>query len=226
MRNFFKYTMTVALVMSFIGAIGASEPERDPEKTHILTTNAMIAEEFSGIESSLIVRSFLGWMNATRGDILILPPDERDSLYYKFFLKGDSPEFSIFEMDLTEDAKVKNPWAKECRQTFYVMRITSSHPVVKALDGEDRTIMAFTFSGCAYKFIAVVADRMTNEKMMYTTMLHELGHMWGMKDNKEGVRSIMNGSWPGAECITKRDLHEVYEIRGRKNKEQRDAGCD
>lgn len=226
MRNFFKYTMTVALVMSFIGAISASEAERDPEKTHILTTNAMIADEFSGIESALIVKSFLGWMNESRGDILILPPDEKDGLYYKFFLKGDSPEFSVFEMDLTADAKVKNPWAKECRHTFYVMRITSSHPVVKVLDGEDKTIMAFTFTGCSYKFIAVVADRMSNEKMMYTTMLHELGHMWGMKDNKEGGKSIMNGSWPGAECITKRDLREVYEIHGKKNKEQRDAGCN
>lgn len=86
--------------------------------------------------------------------------------------------------------------------------------------------MAFTFTGCSYKFIAVVADRMSNEKMMYTTMLHELGHMWGMKDNKEGSKSIMNGSWPGAECITKRDLREVYEIHGKKNKEQRAAGCN
>lgn len=225
MRKFGKYATTIAFVMSFIGVISASEAQKPVENTQLITTNALITEGFSGVESSILVKAFISWITETRGDIMILPPEERDGMYYDIIMKGDSPTLNVLDMDLTGDAKVPDPWSKNCRSTFYVIRITSSHPVVQALDAEKRQIMAFTFTGCAYKFIAIVADRMSNENVMYTTMLHELGHMWGMKDNKEGDKSIMNGSWPGAKCITKRDLKEVYEINGKKGKEPTDAGC-
>lgn len=224
MGKFGKYATTIAFVMSFIGAISASETQQ-PEKTHILSSNAMITEDFSGIEGTIITKAILSWMSETRGDIMILPPEAKDGLYYDIIMKGDSPTMNIFEMDLAVDGKIPDPWSKGCRQTFYIIRITSSHPVVQEFEAQNRHVMAFTFTGCAYKFIAVVADRMSNEEVLYTTMLHELGHMWGLKDNQEGDASIMNGSWPGAKCITKRDLKEVYEIHGKKNREPLGAGC-
>lgn len=225
MRKFGKYVTTIAFVMSFIGIISASEAQKPTEDTQLVTTNALITEEFSGVETQIIVKAFVNWMAETRGDVMILPPEEKDLMYYDVLMKGDSPTFDIFEMDLSSDARSPDPWSKNCRSTFYVIRITSSHPVVQAFEAEGRHVMAFTFTGCAYKFIAVVADRMSNEQVMYTTMLHELGHMWGMKDNQEGEKSIMNGSWPGSKCITKRDLKEVYEINGKKGKEPLGAGC-
>lgn len=226
MPKFFKYAATVAFLLSFIGVISASEQKpRDPEKTKLIETNAMIVDDFSGLESTVIVKAFFNWINITEGDIMILPPDERDGLYFDFILKGDGKDMQVFDMDLESDGSIPDPWSNKCRHTFYVLRITSSHPVVKALDKDDRQIMAFTFTGCAYKFIAVVADRMRDENLMYTTMLHELGHMWGLKDNKEGPNSIMNGSWPGAPCITRRDMIEVYDIHGKRNMQPKNAGC-
>lgn len=227
MPRFFKYTTTALMMLSFIGVISASEPkQRDPEKTKILEAHALIVDDFSGIESTVIVKAFYNWISTTEGDVMILPPDERDGMYFDLIMKGDSKDMQVFEMDLESDGKIPDPWSAGCRHTFYVLRITSAHPVVRSLDKEDRQIMAFTFTGCAYKFIAVVADRMRDENLMYTTMLHELGHMWGLKDNREGEKSIMNGSWPGAPCITKRDVREVYDLHGKHNMQPKDAGCE
>lgn len=225
MQKFGKYATTIAFVISFIGTISASESQQVHEKTHLLSTKALIAEDFSGIEDTIIVKAIINWMVETHEDITILPPEERDQIYYNIIVKGDSTNMNIFEMDLMGDTKIPDPWSKNCRNTFYVIRITSSHPVVQEFDAQNRRVMAFTFVGCAYKFIAVVADRMGNEEILYTTMLHELGHMWGLMDNKEGENSIMNGSWPGSKCITKRDLRQTYEIHGKKGKEPKDTGC-
>lgn len=225
MRKFLKYTLVTAFIMSFIGTISASEPIRDPEKTKLIEARALIQDEFSGLETEPIVKSFFSWMEETTGDIEIMPPTEVDGLFYDIAIKGNGNDVSVFDMDLQADGSNPDPWSKGCRHTFYVIRITSSHPVVKALDGEDKQIMAFTFTGCAFKFIAVVADRMRDENMLYTTMLHELGHMWGLPDNKDGKISVMNGSWPGANCITKKDLRDVYEKNNKQGMEPKDKGC-
>lgn len=225
MRKFLKYTLVTAFIMSFIGTISASEPTRDPEKTKLIDARALIQDDFSGLETGPIISAFVSWMNETRDDITIMPPTEVDGLFYDIAIKGSGNDISVFDMDLQADGRNPDPWSKGCRHTFYVIRITSNHPVVKALDGEDRQIMAFTFTGCAFKFIAVVADRMRDENMLYTTMLHELGHMWGLPDNKDGKSSVMNGSWPGSNCITKKDLRDVYEKNGKQGMEPKDRGC-
>lgn len=225
MRKFLKYSLVTAFIMSFIGTISASEPIRDPEKTKLIDARALIQDDFSGLESGPIISAFVSWMNETRGDITIMPPTEADGLFYDIAIKGSGNDISVFDMDLQADGRNPDPWSKGCRHTFYVIRITSNHPVVKALDGEDKQIMAFTFAGCAFKFIAVVADRMRDENMLYTTMLHELGHMWGLPDNKDGKSSVMNGSWPGSNCITKKDLRDVYDKNNKQGMEPKDRGC-
>lgn len=225
MRKFFKYTLVTAFIMSFIGTISASEPIRDPEKTKLIDARALIQDDFSGLETGPIISAFVSWMNETRDDITIMPPTEVDGIFYDIAIKGSGNDISVFDMDLQADGRNPDPWSKGCRHTFYVIRITSNHPVVKALDGEDKQIMAFTFTGCAFKFIAVVADRMRDENMLYTTMLHELGHMWGLPDNKDGKSSVMNGSWPGSNCITKKDLRDVYDKNNKQGMEPKDRGC-
>ena len=225
MRKLLKRAAITLLITSFIGTLSASEARRDPAKTHLIDSRAMIEDNFSGLETGPIVRAFVTWMNETEGDILIMPPTEGDGLFYDLIMKADSKEVNLDPDVLAADGKIKDPWSKGCRQTFYVIRITSAHPIVKALDGEDRQIMAFTFAGCVSKFIAVVADRMRDEEMMYTTMLHELGHMWGLPDNKSGANSIMNGSWPGSNCITKRDLNDLYTSMDKAGMEPKETGC-
>lgn len=226
MHKFFKHILVTAFVMSFIGSISASEPARNSEKTKFIVSRVMIQDEFSGLETGPIVKAFVSWMEETQGDILILPPTLSDGMFFDVAIKGEEgKDFSVFDKDLQADASNPEPWANGCRHTFYLLRVSSNHPVVKSLDGEDREILAFTFTGCAYKFIVVVADRMRNENMLYTTMLHELGHMWGLPDNKDGKESIMNGSWPGSKCITKKDLHDVYDKHNKHNMEPKDRGC-
>ena len=228
MRKLFKHVLITAFVMSFIGSIGASEAVRDPEKTSLIDSRAMIQDDFSGLETVPIVRAFVSWMEETQGDITIMPPTEADGLFFDLAVKGEgsnNSDINVFDKDLQADGSNPSPWSKGCRHTFYLLRITSNHPVVKALDGENREILAFTFTGCTYKFIAVVADRMRDENMLYTTMLHELGHMWGLPDNKDGKTSVMNGSWPGSKCITKKDLHDVYDKHNKQGFEPKDRGC-
>lgn len=229
MRKFLKYTLTAAFIMSFIGTISASEPTqtpRDPAKSKLIDSRAMITNEFSGIESKPIVKAIVTWMMETQGDITIMPPTEGDAVFYDLIMKKEGSDVVNIDPSILEaDGKIKDPWNKGCRHSFYIVRINSDHPIVRALDGEDRQIMAFTFTGCVSKFIAVVADRMQTEEMLYTTMLHELGHMWGLPDNKAGSDSIMNGSWPGAKCITTRDLRDVYDINGKSGMQPKDSGC-
>ena len=230
MLKILKQTLVIGLMLSFIGVISASEVKRenlprDPEKTKLIHSKALIQNDFSGLESKPIVDAFVSWMNETEGDVLVLPPEERDVLFFDLIMKGSDGSFNAFDMDLESDGSVPDPWSERCRQTFYVLRVTSDNPIVKAVDGDNRHVLAFTFTGCVFKFIVVVADRMESEQMMYTTMLHELGHMWGLKDNNRGKASIMNGSWPAAVCITKKDLHDLYESRGKVGMEPKSSGC-
>lgn len=228
MRKFLKHAAVFLTATTLIGAISASEAseaKRDPSKTHLLDTRAMVVDDFSGLELKPIVEAILTWTGETQGDISIMPPTDADGLFYDIAVNGTGNDMNVFNMDLTADATNPDPWQQGCRHAFYIIRVTSNNSTVKALDGEDRQIMAFTFTGCTFKFIAVVADRMRDEHMLYTTMLHELGHMWGLKDNKAGKESIMNGSWPGSSCITKKDLHDVYGVMGKKGMEPKDTGC-
>ena len=228
MHNLTKHSLVVTFIMSFIGTISATELiVKDLLDTKLISSRAIIQDDFSGLEIEPIVNAFISWMEETHGDIMISPPEKDDAVFYEEVMKGNSKESNVFNsIDLNADGSASDPWEKECRHNFYVIRITSSHPIVKDFDLEGRHIMAFTYTGCVYKFIAVVADRMRDEKMMYATILHELGHMWGLSDNKDGKQSIMNGVWPmGSTCITKKDLREVYALYGKKGMERKDRGC-
>lgn len=227
MLNLFKlaaFASSITLIAA-LSASEASEAKRDPEKSRMIVAHAAIQDEFSGLETRPIVQAFTSWMVETSGDILVLPPDETDAMFYEMVMKNDKGEVDVFNANLKEDAEVKDPWAGDCRRTFYVLRLKSKSPIVKTIDGETRQVMAFTFVGCMFKFIVVVSDRMKSENVMYTTMLHELGHMWGLPDNREGKSSVMNGVYPGSFCITKRDIQEVYDAHGKSVYVPTDTGC-
>lgn len=244
MRKFLKTTTIAVGMLSLVGIIGASKPgtgvpvakktEKTVQEEHprpvMIASRTLIQDDFSGVESEPIVAAFMSWMSETNGDIIIAPPTEQDTMYFDLLMNDSQGNVNIFEMDLSADGSKPEPWGPSCRHTFYVIRITSRHPVVKMLDsgkaGESKEILAFTFEGCMYKFIAVVADRMRDQNLMYTTMMHELGHMWGLADNTAGANSIMNGSWPGAMCITKKDIKDLYELHGRSDSIPADAGCN
>jgi len=236
MRKFLKTTSMAVGMLLFVGIIGASKPKEgspDPKELEaprpaLITSRALIQDDFSGVEGEPIVRAFVSWAVATDGDVTVNPPTEQDVMYFDMLMNDSEGNVNVFEMNLAADGGKPQPWGPGCRHTFYVLRLTSRHPVVKILDkerGGGAEILAFTFSGCMYKFIAVVADRMRDQNLMYTTMMHELGHMWGLADNKSGPASIMNGSWPGAMCITKKDIKDLYELHGRGDSIP-DTGCD
>lgn len=228
MKKISRISSTFFAAVAFIGVISASDaadPVRNSVNSQLIESRALIEDDFSGLETKPMIRAIFSWMKETQGDIDVMPPTDEDSLFYDIAIKGESEGKNIFDIDLTADATNLDPWQKGCRHTFYVIRVNSGHPTVKFLDGKDRQIMAFTFTGCSFKFIAIVADRMKDDQMLYTTMLHELGHMWGLKDNKEGKESIMNGSWPGPNCITKKDLRDVYAVMGKKGMEPKEGGC-
>ena len=120
-----------------------------------------------------------------------------------------------------------DPWGPQCSNVFYVLRTTSEDPIVRGLDeAKGASTLAFTYSGCIYKFVFVVADRMSTIEELNTVMVHELGHVWGLDDNELGKESIMNGSYNDmSECITKRDMKELYKKRHASDKLRPEIGC-
>ena len=228
MSKIFKFVTIVILFITFVGVLSAAEkPSRDPKKSHLLTTHALITSDFSGVEAIHIANAIRSWMKETSNDITVLPPEQSDSMFYEMLIRGSTSIIS--NMALTYPDENKDPWAEDCRNNFYIIRTTSRDPLVKALDNRDNDsasgVLAFTYLGCFFKYIVVVADRMNDEKLLYTTMLHELGHMWGLSDNERGQLSVMNGYYPMAPCITKADLFETYEIFGKSIHVPTKGGC-
>lgn len=229
MRDRIKQLSVFLLISTLITAISASEPVKKEEtnvREKMIVTHAMIEDDFSGLEIVPIVSAFISWMSVTHNDISILPPTEGDGLFYDVIMKGTGNGAGAFEMTLDADGKSPDPWSKTCRHTFFVIRTNSKSDIVKALDGKDRAILAFTFTGCTIKFIVVVADRMRDEEMLYATMLHELGHLWGLPDNEDGPTSIMNSHYPTSKCITKKDITRVYESHHMSKFAPQDTGCE
>ena len=229
MPKIFKFAMILVLLLTFVGILSAEEkPARDPKKSHLLTAHALITDDFSRLELLPLSNAIRSWMKETSGDITVLPTDQADSIFYEIMIRGEEAS-AISDTALTYPDDSKNPWKAGCRNTFYVIRTTSRDPLVKILDNRDGDpssgVLAFTYTGCLFKYIVIVADRMESEEFMYGTMLHELGHMWGLPDNERGQLSVMNGMYPMAPCITKTDLFETYEVFGKSNQVPKKGGC-
>lgn len=229
MPKILKFVTVLTILLTFVGVLSAAEkPARDPSKSHLITSHALITEGFSGLELAPLSNAIRTWMKETSNDITVLPPEESDSIFYNMMIRGEDSTV-ISDIALTYPDDYKNPWKVGCRNTFYVIRTTSRDPLVKAIDDQDGDpttgVLAFTHPGCLFKYIVIVADRMDNEELMYVTMLHELGHMWGLPDNERGKLSIMNGMYPMAPCITKTDLFETYEVFGKGNQVPKKGGC-
>ena len=228
MPKIFKFAMIVILFITFVGVISAATPPtRDSKQSHLLTTHALITSDFSGVEAAPITNAIRSWMKETSNDITVLPPEQSDSMFYEMLIRGSVS--AISDMALMYSDENKDPWGEDCRNNFYIIRTTSRDPLVKALDNREGDpasgVLAFTYLGCFFKYIVVVGDRMHNEELMYTTMLHELGHMWGLPDNERGQLSVMNGIYPMAPCITKTDLFETYEVFGKSVHVPTKGGC-
>jgi len=230
MPKIFKFAMMLSLILTLVGVLSAAEkPGRDPKISHLLTTQALITDSFSGMEITPIVRALRSWMKETSNDITILHPNRDDAVFYEMIVRGRGESaLSNVSFEYPDDSE-ENPWRSGCKKTFYIIRTTSHDPVVKYIDGRDGDpstgVLAFTYVGCLFKYIVVVGDRMENEEFMYITMLHELGHMWGLPDNEKGKLSVMNGMYPMAPCITKDDLREVYESFGKSRHTPKEGGC-
>lgn len=230
MPKIFKFATVLALVLAFVGALSAAEkPSRDPSKSHLLTAHALITDGFSGLELLPLSNAIRTWMKETSNDIVVLPPEQSDSFFYKTLLRGEGDSaISDIALSYLDDSKL-NPWREGCRNTFYVIRTTSRDPLVKVIDDRDGDpstgVLAFTYPGCLFKYIVIVADRMESEEFMYGTMLHELGHMWGLPDNERGLLSVMNGMYPMSPCVTKTDLFETYGVFGKGNHVPKAGGC-
>lgn len=229
MPKIFKFATILTLLLTCVGILSAAEaPIRDPKKSHLLTSHALIADDFSGLELLPLSNAIRSWMKETSNDITVLPPEQSDIFFYEIMIRGDEAS-AISETAMTYPDDSKNPWKAGCRNTFYVIRTTSRDPLVKSLDNRDGDpttgVLAFTYTGCLFKYIVIVADRMNNEDVMYGTMLHELGHMWGLPDNERGQLSVMNGIYPMAPCITKTDLFETYEVFDKSNQVPKKGGC-
>jgi len=221
-----------------VGTVSATEKPvqktEGPEKDHpaLIDSRALILNDFSGMESKPIVEAFYTWMKETKGDVRIFPPVSADAVYFKKLYLNDVGEFIFadsIQLDMAMIQNGMNPWGSECPHTFYVLRTTSESSIVRAIDKskDGASTLAFTYSGCFYKFIFVVADRISTEEELRTVMMHELGHMWGLPDNERGRSSIMNGMYNNMSmCITKQDMRDLYDLYNPSMFLEKDMGCE
>ena len=202
----------------------ANSPNKNKE---IIDAHVYIENKFSGVEVKPIVEAFYTWMGETKGGITIHPPTLEQKIYFHNVLKPNIVDDDSLNLDHVKSAPVA--WGGACSKDFFIMRVLSSDPIVMLIDqGKDSNVgvLAYTFLGCKYKFIAVVADRIQDDEMLKTVLIHELGHMWGLPDNTKGNLSIMNGLYPMSKCITKSDIEELYELYGKKEVAKSLGGCD
>jgi hypothetical protein len=202
-----------------------------PKSNTLIECNAFIEGKFSGVEMKPIVESFYTWMNVSNGAIKISPPTEVQRAYFYKVMRHAINDPDQLDLDATRHPTVA--WGGACSKDFFVIRVLSIDPIVRLIDNSKNSgdsdkqfgVLAYTFLGCRYKFIAVVADRIEDEEMLKAVILHELGHMWGLLDNEKGNSSIMNGVYPMSKCITKSDIIDLYEAH-KKNVPSNIKGCN
>lgn len=224
-----KRSIFFILMLCLITTISfANSPEKNTSP--LIESNAYIEGKFSGIEIKPIIDSFYTWMSETNGDIKIKPPTEEQRLYFYKLLKPALNDHEELDLDYVKFPSIA--WGNSCVKSFFIIRVLSSDPTVKLIDNyknddsESRKgTLAYTFLGCRYKFIAIVADRILDEEMFKSVLLHELGHMWGLHDNTKGDQSIMNGLYPMSDCITKSDIQDLYEIYEKPERAKKAKGC-
>lgn len=206
----------------FICLITTISFAESPKSTVLIESNAFIEGKFSGVEIKPIVESFYTWMNVSNNAIKILPPTETQRTYFYKVMRNAISDPDELELDITKHPSIA--WGGACSKDFFIIRVLSIDPIVRLIDNsknsdnDDRQlgVLAYTFLGCRYKFIAIVADRIEDEEMFKSVVLHELGHMWGLPDNEKGNHSIMNGIYPMSNCITKSDMIDLYEVHMKK----------
>jgi hypothetical protein len=215
---YFIFIISLITTISFAGS---------PPNKNIIDTHAYIEGKFSGVEVKPIVEAFYTWMEETKGGVTIRPPTLDQRAYFYNVLKPNITDDEALTLDLVKSPPVA--WGGACSKDFFIMRVLSNDPIVMLIDGNKESgvgVLAYTFLGCKYKFIAVVADRIEDYEMFKLVLIHELGHMWGLLDNTKGNLSIMNGMYPMSKCITKSDIQDLYEIYDRKEVAKSLGGCD
>lgn len=201
-----------------------------PKNITLIESNAFIEGKFSGVEMKPIVESFYTWMSESNGAIKISPPTEVQRAYFYKIMRHAINDPDELDLDYTRHANIA--WGGACSKDFFVIRVLSIDPIVRLIDNSKNSgdvdrqlgVLAYTFLGCRYKFIAIVADRIEDEEMFKLVVLHELGHMWGLPDNEKGKLSVMNGIYPMSKCITKSDIIDLYEAH-KKNVPTNIKGC-
>lgn len=210
---FFVFLVCLISTLSF-----AEAPKNNK---NLIESYVLIEHKFSGVELNPIVDAFLTWSQETKNDIIVNPPTIEQKLYFhKVLLPNIGDEDSL----ALDNSDPKKAWGNSCSKNFYILRTVSSDPRVMLIDNiknennsDRRTgVLAYTFLGCKYKFIVVVADRINDEEMFKVVLMHELGHIWGLPDNEKGQLSIMNGMYPMSTCITKLDIQTLYDIHEKK----------
>ena len=111
-RKSLKYSAVFFAATAFIGVISvseASETTRDPIKSHLIDSRAMIEDDFSGLELKPIVDAIFSWKKETQGDIDVMPPTEADGIFYDVVINGEVNGKNIFNIDLSADAANFDP---------------------------------------------------------------------------------------------------------------------
>ncbi len=158
---------TVLLVM----ACGAGEGARTPKKT---VNNPMftlhIDKKFSPAERDLLVGAFKDWERVTHGTV-------------RFAVS------TPFDSDLEEPP---TSFEKECTYDAYVTKVHSSAKEVKKLDRREKAkVLGYTTSWCKQRVVAMVFDRLQDQKLYRQVAVHEAGHLVGLDHIPVPKESVM-----------------------------------
>ena len=197
-RLFHEHQPNLTEPVLFIGTgNGPTLPELvgTPFKDIQAESRIFIDNEFSGLETNVIIGGFAEWVRATNGliDFHVQPKGT-----WEF---GDGlPDGNLSELKSSSD--------KVCSKDIYVVRLSSKSAVIRMIEKNTSTELAgYAHPGCDVKFILLVADRLRSELDFRTATIHEIGHMLGLQHFAVPGITVMYPNLGGARaCVTPTDL--------------------
>lgn len=101
-----------------------------------------------------------------------------------------------------------------CSNSVIIIPVLSDWDIVKEIEsskGNNHTIAAATILSCEFNLMIVVMDNITASAFR-PTVLHELGHYLGLKDNND-ITTIMHLDDTGtATCVTPKDVKQFCDV--------------
>ena len=93
---------------------------------------------------------------------------------------------------------------KGCSDKLTILRVTSEHPMINGSEGINH-YMGLSHPFYKFKWVMLVVDRLQTVRAFEETIVHELGHSFGLKHSFVKKSGVMYVNLEQTLCVTKYD---------------------